>query len=113
MQALVHFTVGLTAALLILCYVDWPPRQELLWIFVSGLWALFPDFHWFFRDLGLERPAIVWKGFHSSLFADFFWFHRLLDSIETSGQSVEVGFSLAILFPSLLLYYRFNDWAVD
>jgi hypothetical protein len=113
MQAFVHVAGGLTAALLILAYVDWPARQEFLCIFASGLWALVPDFHWILQVLGLRRVASMWKTFHRSPLADLFWFHRLLDSIDTGQQSVEVGISLLILVSAVLVYYRFNNWTVD
>lgn len=113
MQALVHFTVGLSAGLLVLSVVGWPPRRELLCIFASGMWALIPDFHWFFREVTLMSQAAAWQSMHRSVFADLFWFHRLLDSMEPGGQRIEIGIAFAILVPSVLVYHRFNDWSVS
>jgi len=112
MQALVHFTVGVFMALLILVFVDRPAQQEFLLIFLSGFWGLIPDGHWLLREVGVDGIANAWKSFHQSSYADLFWFHRTIDSLETGRNNLEAGISLAILLVLVVGYYWYNDWSV-
>lgn len=113
MQALVHFAAGISAALLVLTYVDWPQPREFACTFASGLWALVPDFHWIFRELSLGGVARLWQAFHRSVFANVFWFHRAIDLVDGTPRDVEVGIALSILVPPVLAYYRYNEWTHD
>jgi hypothetical protein len=113
MDALVHFAVGLTGGLLVLLFVDWPPRREFLFTFGSGVWALVPDGHWMLTEFGLDGPATVWKSLHTTALANLFWFHRFLDGHETGRGKLEMGASLLLLFVAVALYYVANDWGTE
>lgn len=112
MQALVHFTVGVFMAILVLVFVDRPVRQEFLAMFLSGFWGLIPDGYWILREFGVKGPVNCWKSFHQTTYANLFWFHRFIDSIETGRNNLEAGISLAVLFVFVLVYYRYNDWTI-
>jgi hypothetical protein len=110
MQAVVHFTVGVFAALLGLTLLNWPVRQEFLIMFVSGFWAMIPDGHWLLREIGAVGPADAWRSFHQSPLANVFWLHHFIDSIETGRNNLKAGISLAVLLVLVFGYYRYNDW---
>lgn len=110
MDIIVHFVVGLACGLLVLLFVDWPPRREFLFVFASGLWAILPDGHWMLTAFGLDGAAAVWKSFHRTVWANLFWFHRLLDNSETGRTNLEAGASLLFLFAVVAIYYVANDW---
>lgn len=112
MQALVHFTVGVFMALMLLTVIDRPVRQEFLLMFFSGFWGLVPDGHWLLRDVGIDGVAEMWKVVHQTPYANVFWFHHFIDSIETGRNNLEAGISLGVLLVLVLGYYRYNDWAV-
>jgi len=112
MQALVHFTVGVFGALVVLTFVDRPAREEFLWLFFSGFWGMVPDGYWLLLEFGIEGPATAWRSFHGTPLANVFWFHHLIDSLETGRQNLEAGVALAVLLVFVLLYYWFNDWTV-
>jgi hypothetical protein len=112
MQALVHFTIGLSGALVVLIFVDWPPQQEFPLIFLSGVWAIVPDGHWLLWELGAIRPAMVWRAIHQTALADVFWFHHVIDSIETGQENLEIALSLWALLVAVFGYYHFNNWNV-
>lgn len=113
MDIIVHFVVGLACGLLVLLFVDWPPRREFLFLFASGLWAILPDGHWMLTEFGLDGPAAVWKSFHRTAFANLFWFHHFLDASETGRKNLEAGASLLFLFAAVGVYYVANDWGAD
>ena len=113
MQALVHFTVGVFMALLILSVLDWPVRREFLLLFASGFWAMLPDGHWLLREVGADGPAAAWLAFHRSAYADVCWFHRAIDAIETGRPNLEAAVALGLLVVLVGVYYRFNDWTVE
>lgn len=112
MRPLVHFTVGVVVALAVLTAVDLPVRREFLVTFFSGFWGMIPDGHWLFREFGLDGPATAWRSVHQSAFANVFWLHRVIDSLETGRPNLETGGALLVLLVVVLLYYRYNDWAV-
>jgi hypothetical protein len=111
-QALVHFVVGVSAALLIFSVVDWPVRREFLATFLSGFWAMIPDGHWLLREGGVDAAVDAWRSFHQTPYANVFWFHHAIDSLETGQPNLEAGVSLAVLLVVVLLYYRYNDWTM-
>lgn len=113
MQALVHFAVGVFAALLVLVFVDRPVEEEFLATFLSGFWGLVPDGHWLLREFGIDGPAAAWRAFHQTPYANVFWFHHLVDSLETGRENLEAGVALGILLVLVFAYYRYNDWAVE
>lgn len=113
MQALVHFTVGVVGALLVLSVVDRPPREEFLAMFASGFWAMVPDFHWLLREVGINAGADVWRAVHGTWVANLFWFHHLIDSLETGEEILEAAFALVLLVVAVGVYYLANDWGVE
>ena len=113
MEALVHFSVGLTAGLLVLLVVDWAPSREFLFPFASGVWAMLPDGHWMLSEFGVDGPAAAWKAVHATAVADLFWFHRFIDTHETGRRNLEAGASLLLLVVAVGLYYLGNDWNPD
>lgn len=112
MEALVHFAVGVCAALIVLSALDRPARREFLYMFSSGFWAMFPDGHWLLWELGFDTVAAPWQKLHQSAYADLFWFHRTIDSLETGRSILEIGIALVILLVLVLGFYRYNDWSV-
>ncbi|WP_372910422.1 hypothetical protein [Salinigranum sp.] len=113
MDALVHFAVGLTGGLLALLLVDWSPRREFLVTFASGVWAMIPDGHWMFHELGVDSVATAWRAAHATPAANLFWFHRVLDRSETGRPRVEMGVALVGLFVAVGAFYVVNDWDAD
>jgi hypothetical protein len=113
MQALVHFAVGISGALVLLSFIDWPPQREFLAMFLSGIWAMIPDGHWLLREFGINGPATAWRSVHQTVFADIFWFHHLIDSMETGRNNLEAGISLLLLLTLVFGYYRYNDWTTE
>lgn len=110
MQALVHFAIGISFALLMLMRIDLPAHRDFLLTFCSGFWGLLPDGHWLFREIGLLGIAGSWRAVHQTVYANVFWFHHFIDSIETGRKNVEVGVALGILVVAVAGYYRYNDW---
>ena len=113
MQALVHFAVGISIALLILTRTDLPARQEFLLMFCSGFWGLIPDGHWLFREFGIMGIAGAWRTVHQTRYANVFWFHHFIDSIETGRNNLEAGVALGILLMVVVGYYHYNDWTAE
>lgn len=112
MQALVHFTVGVFMALMVLTFINRPVRQEFLVMFLSGFWGMAPDGHWLLREFGIDGLANTWRSVHQTAYANVFWFHHFIDSIETGRNNLEAGISLGILLVLVVGYYRYNDWTV-
>lgn len=110
MQAIVHFSLGLTGGLLVLLFVDWAQPREFLFTFASGIWGMLPDGHWMLSAFGLDGPAAVWRSVHMTPFANVFWFHHFLDAHETGHDNIEAGASLLLLVLVVCLYYLSNDW---
>jgi hypothetical protein len=110
MQALVHFAIGISMALLILSVVDLPAQREFLLTFLSGFWALLPDGHWLFREFGIMGVGSGWRAVHQTTVANVFWFHHFIDGIETGQKNLEGGVALVILLMAVAGYYRYNDW---
>lgn len=110
MQAFVHFAVGVSFGMVALLFVDWEGHREFLLVFASGFWALIPDGHMLFRQLGVAQVARPWQAVHRSALADLFWFHGVLDDSETGLNHLELGVALAVLFVALVGFYRFNRW---
>ncbi|QCC47197.1 hypothetical protein [Halobellus limi] len=113
MQALVHFTVGISIALLIFTRVDLPTPQEFLLMFCSGFWGLVPDGHWLFREFGITGVASTWRAVHQTVYVNVFWFHHFIDSIETGRNNLEAGIALGILLVAVAGYHRYNDWTIS
>ena len=110
MQALVHFAVGISMALLILTRINLAASQEFLLMFCSGFWGLLPDGHWLFRESGFLGIATSWRAVHQTVYVNVFWFHHFIDSIETGRKNVEAGVALGILLVAVAGYYRYNEW---
>lgn len=110
MQALVHFTVGMSMAMILLLLVDFQPSEEFFLVFLSGYWALIPDGHMILRELGLQNLARPWYSFHRSPVADLFWFHRFIDHHETGEKNVELGVTLLLFLVVIISFYRYNHW---
>jgi hypothetical protein len=113
MQAIVHFTVGLTGGLLVLLFVDWRQSREFLFTFASGVWAMVPDGHWMLSEFGIDAPAAAWKAVHGTPLVNVFWFHHFLDEHETGRNNLEAGVSLLLLFVAVGVYYVANSWEVE
>jgi len=109
-QALVHFLVGLAGALLVVTAVEVEVRHELPLVVLSGVWALAPDGHRFFRMAGVYSVSNPWQTFHRSRVSNLFWFHHALDGAETGIKEFEIATALVALLVALGVYYAYNEW---
>ena len=112
-QALAHFFVGLAGGLFAFTVLDFTVRREVPGIFLSGIWALVPDGHRFFRMATVYAVSEPWQSVHRSPVANVFWFHHVLDASETGIKEFEIAATLVIFIASLGIYYAFNDWDVE
>lgn len=109
MQALVHFVVGMSAALFLLGFVDRAPHKEVTLAVVSGFWALVPDGYWLLLELGIETGTGRWQALHGSEYANVFWLHGLVDSLETGRPNLQAGIALAAFVGVVLWYYAVSE----
>lgn len=113
MKAITHFAVGMSVGVLLVTLFDLRAREEFVAVFLSGIWAMVPDGHWLFREMGVTSVAVVWRRFHQSSLANLCWFHRVLDTNETARPNVEAAMALLVLAVSIGIYYRYNDWTIS
>lgn len=100
--ALVHFTVGFVAVLVVLCVVP-ITRYRLTGAYAGGVWALGPDVH---HVLDGSLSAGVFA-LHSSPAADLFFLHHTLDSAAFRAHTIELTFvATATLALTMLAFDR-------
>jgi hypothetical protein len=98
MNALTHFALGLTIAVLALVPVV-ERFEDSTVLVVSGIWALGPDLSLFVRQL---QPL------SESIWSNVFWFHGLVDAMETGYPNLEAFVALTMLLTATTLTERRN-----
>lgn len=100
--ALVHFTVGFVAVLVIVSVLP-ITRYRLTGAYLGGIWALGPDaLHLVDGPLGEFLAAV-----HSHSLADVFFFHNTLDGAAFRANNIELTF---IATAALGLSFIGYDW---
>lgn len=105
--AATHFLVGFSIALIACALIGVKKRRMTICV-LSGLWALLPDIHHPFRELGLPGADLVYS-IHGSRVADVFWFHYTLDQPPFDDGFQAQVFSLAgamVLLAIAILVFR-------
>jgi hypothetical protein len=108
-QALAHFLVGLAGGVLVITWLDPPTRVHLPTVVLSGVWALLPDGHRFFRMAGLPGISGPWQTVHRSSVSNVFWLHHVLDEAETGLKEFEIAAALGVTLLALGVNYLFGD----
>ncbi len=110
MNAIVHFSVGLTFAMCILVLVSWPTKIKFPLIFVSGGWAMLPDGWQLIAYVGPDSLTDIGYAFHRSVFANVFWFHQVLDQKESGEPTLEMTAAVVLLLLAVVMFTTLNTW---
>lgn len=87
-QAITHFAVGATIAILALTFLVPNVRYPRTWTLIAGGWAMIPD-----ASKLLESSTTL--AFHDSIWADLFWAHRTLDRADPTDSTVWASVAVA------------------
>ncbi|GAB3681462.1 hypothetical protein GCM10028857_05720 [Salinarchaeum chitinilyticum] len=95
-QAITHFAVGATIAILAVTFLVPNVRYPRTWTIVAGGWAMVPD-----ASKLLETSGTL--GFHDSVWADLFWAHRALDRADPTDSTVWASVAVAAFLGATLI----------
>lgn len=110
MNAIVHFSVGLSCGMFILLLTSLPSRVKFPLVFASGVWAMVPDGWHLAAFVAPDRAVILAYAFHRSILANVFWFHQLLDRFESGEPVLEMTAALGFLSVTVVVFTALNTW---
>ena len=101
MFEIAHFAAGVIGGLLILMYypqiIPNALRNDIFFIFASGLWGMLPDLNKLVKNNLLDK-------LHANPLANIFWGHNYLDTFPDTAKAASVIIAIAIV----VLYFYFT-----
>lgn len=105
-QAITHFAVGATIAILVVTLLVPNVGYPRTWTIVGGGWAMVPD-----ASKLVESPGTL--AFHDSIWADLFWAHRTLDRADPTDSTLWASVAVAAFLGATLLAEHRSYRALD